>query len=125
MKIKKIDIGIYDFTVKILLDDDPDKMCSLISTMYPEFQELDWDTQWFARTFGPYAGDCMLEDFQNVVVIALTDSWNPGLIAHEAYHATDKILEYCGINDKEAFAYLLEWIVTKTYFKLNKKKAPV
>ncbi len=40
--------------------------------------------------------------------------------AHEKRHIEDRILEFCGINDRETAGYLSGWLVT--YFnKLNKE----
>lgn len=49
-----------------------------------------------------------------------------GMIAHEALHATNYILEYIGMElteqSEESYTYLLQWIVNESHKLLDKYK---
>jgi hypothetical protein len=48
--------------------------------------------------------------------------WNTYTFIHEAYHTARAILEHAEITDEETGAYLIEYIVRKTYRKRTEKR---
>jgi len=52
--------------------------------------------------------------------ITLEKTVHYGVIAHECYHVAKKILDGCDINDEEATAYLLDYLVFSIQKKLDK-----
>lgn len=56
------------------------------------------------------------------------DKINPGTIAHECFHATCRILKQKGMvyseDSEEAYAYLLDYLVTKVTELVVKNKPP-
>jgi len=52
-----------------------------------------------------------------------------GVISHEAFHATDMILNYSGLElvdqSCEAYSYLLQWIINNIYQFFNEKEIEI
>ena len=62
---------------------------------------------------------CTFQDGKSVYCVFDNTMISPGIIAHEALHATNRILSGLGYipdpNNDEAQAYLHSWIVSKIY----------
>lgn len=107
MKYKKVNIPIYGHMLYIAITEDVEKDL-------PDIQKKFSDT-----IKGPIANGIAARLGKHCLVVIntkdFTDTSILGTIAHEAFHITNFIFESLGIkpdvNNDEAQAYLLSWIV--------------
>jgi len=82
-------------------------------------------------TFGPLSSDAQstaysLCAFDNGNIgLFINFGTDHGVIAHEIYHLTNRVMEYIGCQhshkySEEAYAYLLQWITNWVYSKLER-----
>ena len=116
---KRVEIPLYHQHLQIIICDDAEKEIDQINKKYPS--NIDrFEFAGYAEGKGKY----------NLIMLNkkyLTDeAFVISTIAHEAFHITSFIMKRVGIhpdvNNDEAQAYLLSWIVEQVYkqFKINK-----
>lgn len=75
-----------------------------------------------------YEGLCLARGREVVVIYRLRDM-TAGLIAHELFHATHRIMEGISANfstiHQEPFAYVNEWLHNQVYAQLKKARIRV
>ena len=116
MKKTEFKIPIYGFDVTILeveSKEDKDEVNTILSNFIPNKEKID-------EVLGYIEDGCMNggDTFRNmlykkfiVVLYPFEDVENRReVINHEKRHIEDRILEYCGIYDIEASAYLAGYI---------------
>lgn len=105
-----IEIPIYKGNLIIMLTNDTSEVIARI-------MEWDDDKEIFAHSiytdWEGTSGYVVLLNFHHDVPIT------PGVIAHEAFHITEFILQTKGLplteGSSEAYAYLIEWVTNQIY----------
>lgn len=109
MKYKRLKVPIYNQVLHILICDDVEKEISEIRKVFP-FDETDFNFAGFAD----YSSNGHYLFLLNKVNIK-SKHFEYGVIAHESFHITNFIFKRLGlksdVNNDEAQAYLLTWIV--------------
>lgn len=116
MKKTEFNIPIYDFDVTILeveSKEDKAEVNTILSNIIPDKESID-EVLGYIEDGSMNGGDT----FRNmgykkfiVVLYPFKDvETRREIISHEKRHIEDRLLEYCGISDIEASAYLAGYI---------------
>lgn len=117
MTSKNIEIPLYHQYLQIIVCDDAEKEIDQINKKYPS--NIDkFEFSGYAEGSGKF----------NLIVLNkkyLTDeAFAASTIAHEALHITSFVMKRVGmhpdVNNDEAQAYLLSWIVEQVYKEFKK-----
>lgn len=118
MRIKKINVPIYEFEIMLYqLEDieDADAITKALkkvglTDMVPEVTE-NLTNEVVEGGFTCFNGPAKLL----IVVLYPTDGGDiyVATLDHEKRHCVDNMLEWVGVNDHEAAAYLSGWLTTK------------
>lgn len=123
-KVYRFDTVIYPFNIYVIINKTPDVICDY-------FKEYSGDNIVFSNNDGSNRMDAFTmkiiskEDSEYGALLFFRDkkSMTPGLISHEASHATKFLFEHIGadMSEHEPFEYVLEFIVNNCYkIKTNK-----
>lgn len=119
MTNKNVQVPLYHQYIQIIICDDVEKEIDQINKKYPaNINNLDFSGH--AEGNGKF----------NLIVLNkkyLTDeAFAISTIAHEAFHVSSFIMKRVGINpdvnNDEAQAYLLSWIIEQVYTEYKKSK---
>lgn len=118
---RKINIPIYDFKLEFMeledigdanivtkalknVDMAPDFIAEIVGELRDESRNGGWTLCNFGRKY------------IIVVILPATDEkTRRKVLSHELRHATDDILEHCGIKNKEAAAYLAGFLAENVF----------
>lgn len=114
--IKTIQVPIWDTKIQIVLSNDTEKI-------EKKFPEIKWDYLYARSIHGALNGfTCFF------IVLNLHNEYKKirhGIIAHEALHITNYIMELCSVdgdlNNDEPLTYTLSWITDQVYKFLQQK----
>lgn len=76
-------------------------------------------TEWPEPKGGTDATTLQLEETKDAAIWFRRRKPKPEIIAHEAFHATSHILRFAGVDDEEAAAYLLDYLVSQIHFGMK------
>ena len=101
---KHVDIPIYPVRLYLIVSND---IVAERVKMSDVFGPISVGCQRYVDTLCSYLG--------NNVGLFFTPNTIPGVVAHEIYHITNRIMEFIGCRhsheySEEAYAYLLTWI---------------
>jgi hypothetical protein len=98
----------------VFLGSDPKRVMERVSAIYPEYSSSQISLEILEDVLG-YT--YMAENGSIVVYIKLSEISNFGILAHEAFHVVEFVMEFAGVEhcsqSSEAFAYLLTYIVNE------------
>lgn len=120
--VHKIDCGVFPADVIVAYSDTVEDLKEDIGDLIPdEYRNLDvWDREFRGTLSGRTVS------LENGQVVIWFKECSPGLISHEAFHATEFILEYFGIRYSEetceVYAYLIQYITENIFFNLREFK---
>lgn len=110
----KISLSPYPGEIKVFVSKDPTEAIKYLNKIKSDSFSLEDFENAEGITIGTESGE--------PIVIWLS-SMDPGLISHEAFHATASIMKYAGIplsdSSEEAYAYEQQYIVN-SIIKLTK-----
>lgn len=121
MKLKRIKIPIYDYTVLFAdiegkQDDEP---------MAKVLKELNIDGDNYAdvinaiKTEATNGGDTYrnmrMKKLSVILYPCKSEAMRRNILAHETRHVVDSIMEWINVNDIEASAYLQGWLAERIY----------
>lgn len=121
MKLKRIKIPIYDYTVLFAdiegkQDDEP---------MAKVLKELNIDGENYVdvinaiKTEATNGGDTYRNMIMKKLLVILypckSEPMRRNILAHETRHIVDRIMEWINVNDIEASAYLQGWLAERIY----------
>lgn len=118
MNYKRVRIPIYNQILQIVICDDAEKEIDQINKKFPT--NIDrFEFSGYAEAIGKF----------NLIVLnkkyLTNEAFAISTIAHEAFHITSFIMKRVGIhpdvNNDEAQAYLLSWIVEEVYKQFKNK----
>jgi hypothetical protein len=115
---KSVEVPLYHQRLQIIICDDAEKEIDEINKKYPSTISR-FEFSGHAEGYGKY----------NLIVLnkkyLQDESYVIGTIAHEAFHITSFIMKRVGmnpdVNNDEAQAYLLSWIVEQVYKQFKNK----
>jgi hypothetical protein len=114
MKKFSFKVGVYDLMCHVIIADDIEKIYNKLAKKNG-WNQLSDDTEAGGLAIGG--------DLFNYYIFYKTNSLTPGILAHEASHIVDEILQNRGIElVGEARAYLTQHITDKIYDKVLKYK---
>lgn len=119
MTNKNVKVPLYHQYIQIIICDDVEKEINEVNKKYYVNKDR-FDFSGYSEGTGKY----------NLILLNkkyLTDeAFAMGTIAHEAFHVSSFIMKRVGINpdvnNDEAQAYLLSWIVEQVYTEYKKTK---
>lgn len=119
MLTKKIHIPIYEYDVFLVQVEDVEDADAITRTLKKYNLGVDIMTEIVDNITNEVEGGgitCFHAGYKTAVTVlypcADADFYDATL-DHEKRHIVDDILEHCGVNDKEAAAYLSGWLTTK------------
>lgn len=105
---------IYPCNVYVFLGCKPKFIVEQVGKFYPDYDKDFSSEEVFEGNIAYTIG---YPDGSVLIHIDKDRSNNIGIIAHEAFHATEFIMSFIGLphseDSSEAFAYLLQYLVTK------------
>lgn len=121
MKLKRIKIPIYDYTVLFAeIEGKQDK-----AAMSKVAAEIKIEGEHLADILNAIENEATNggDTFRNMVMKKLlvimypckSEAMRRNIIAHEMRHVVDRIMEWININDIEASAYLQGWLAERIY----------
>lgn len=119
MKTKKIHIPIYEYDVLLIQIEDLEdaefiprtlKRCRVDSSIIDEvLSNVEDEVEGGGLTMFNGGGKMAIS-----ILYPCDDAeFYEATLDHEKRHIVDDVLEHCGVNDKEAAAYLSGWLTTK------------
>lgn len=120
--IKGFDIDLYNCFVTFVWDSNEWELTSFFNEnpQIPEEYKNEMITIFRKRDCDAFTGPLSYSD---VITIFMSDT-SPRTVAHEIYHLCHLIMTKRGIQDEEAWAYLIGY-VTENYYKLKEGKNEV
>ena len=122
MKKTEFNIPIYDFDVTILeveSKEDKAEVNTILSNIIPDKESID-EVLGYIEDGSMNGGDTFRNMLYKKFVIVLYPfkdvETRREIISHEKRHIEDRLLEYCGISDIEASAYLAGYISKFMYW---------
>ena len=116
MKKTEFNIPIYDFDVTILeveSKEDKDEVNTILSNSFLHKESID-EVLGYIEDGSMNGGDTFRNLYHRKFVVVLYPfkdiETRREVINHEKRHIEDRVLEYCGITDIEASAYLAGYI---------------
>ena len=116
MKKTEFNIPIYDFDVTILeveSKEDKAEVNTILSNFIPDRESID-KVLGYIEDGSMNGGDTFRNMLYKKFVVVLYPfkdiETRREIISHEKRHIEDRLLEYCGISDIEASAYLAGYI---------------
>jgi hypothetical protein len=115
---KSIEVPLYYQRIQIIICDDAEKEIDQINKKY-NTNISRFDFSGYSEGCGKYNLIVLNKKYLKDELFAI------GTIVHEAFHVTNFIMKRVGIhadvNNDEAQAYLLSWIVEQVYKQYKKK----
>lgn len=119
--VRVIPVDVFRCEVHIIFAESIDDAESLLAESYGI--ELE-DDDFLAITFDLESIE-QTEASQCYLVLYIRPYLLPGIVAHESFHVSKKITDRYGVNDEEASAYIIDYIVEETHKhieQINSKK---
>ena len=130
MNYKKLDVPLFPATIVLIVGSDNKAICKkfpALATYLPSSKELFGFSAWSYLDSKHKGKSLAINAFYLILNDDSLFDITPGVVAHEANHIKDFILEYVGetSNPPETSSYLIQWIVdetTKFLENVRKKK---
>lgn len=119
MRTKKIHIPIYEYDVLLVQVDDVEGADSIQRALRRYNLGPDIMAEIIENITNEVDGGgitCFNTGYKMAITVLYpcTDAdFYEATVDHEKRHIVDDVLEHCGVNDKEAAAYLSGWLTTK------------
>lgn len=122
MKKFKIKYVVYPFELMVFITNDTKKVVNWVcENTYRDRKEVEENVE---REY--LATTIMFEGGQSIIVFKEDSHLNPGVVAHESFHAVELLYNHLDMpltrESSEAYAYLIEYIVNEISNKVYDKK---